>query len=73
MIQKREFKDYSGNWVQTATSVVALAFAVLLGFGIITPEQATQGQPEVTNVLGNVSSLIASVIALIGIFFKPKV
>lgn len=69
----RSVKEYSGNWVQTVSSIVALLFAVLGGLGVLTPEQAGQAAPIIGTTLGAVSTVIAGVIALIGIFFKPSV
>ena len=63
-------KDWKDTWLQTTLSIVGLVFAVLVGFGIITPEQSAQAGPLVTSTLTAVSSIIAGVIALIGIFVK---
>ena len=71
-ITTRGKKDYSSNWVQTATSIVALVFTVLVLTKVVTSEQATTAEPIIGTVLTGVSSVIAGVIALIGIFFKPK-
>lgn len=71
-MRARNVKDYSSNWVQTATSVVALVFIVLTSFGVITPEQSAEAQPLITTTLGAVSTVIAGVMAIIGIFFKPS-
>ena len=66
----REKKNWTSTWLQTTLSILALVFAVLVGFGIITPEQSAQAGPLVTSTLTAVSSVIAGVVALIGIFFK---
>jgi len=71
-MKARSVKDYSGNWVQTVSSVVALLFAVLGGFGLITPAQSTEAAPIVGTTLGAVSTAIAGVIALIALFFKQS-
>ncbi len=71
-MKTRQLKDYNENWIQTVVSIVALVFTVLVAFGIITPEQSAQAQPLIASTLGAVSSVIAGVIAIIGIFFKPK-
>ena len=63
-------KEWKDTWLQTALSVVALVFIVLASFGIITPEQSAQAQPLVASTLGAVSTVIAGVTALIGIFVK---
>jgi hypothetical protein len=63
-------KNWTSTWLQTTLSIVGLAFAVLVGFGVISPEQSAQAGPLVTSTLTAVSSVIAGVIALIGIFFK---
>lgn len=63
-------KDWKTTWLQTTLSIVGLAFAVLVGFGIITPEQSSEAQPLVNSTLTAVSSIIAGVTALIGIFAK---
>lgn len=70
-MKARNVKDYSSNWVQTAVSIVGLVFVVLTSFGIITAEQSAQAQPLINSTLGAVSSVIAGVISIIGIFFKP--
>jgi len=72
-ITARKAKDYSSNWVQTVSSIAALLFTILVGFGVITPEQSSLAQPEISTLLTSVSAVIAGVIALIGILFKPKV
>jgi fumarate reductase subunit D len=56
-------REWSATWLQTVLSIIALIFAVLVGFGVLTPEQSTQAQPLI-------ASVIAGVVALIGIFFK---
>lgn len=63
-------KNWTSTWLQTTLSILALVFAVLVGFGVITPEQSAQAGPLVTSTLTAVSSVIAGVVALIGIFFK---
>lgn len=63
-------KEWSATWLQTALSIVALTFTVLVGFGVITPEQSAEAQPLVASTLGAVSTAIAGILALIGIFFK---
>ena len=71
-MKARNVKDYSGNWVQTAVSIVGLVFSLLVAFGVITPEQSAEGLPIVTSTLTSISAVIAGVIALIGILFKPS-
>ena len=63
-------KNWTSTWLQTALSIVGLVFAVLVGFGIITPEQSAEAGPLVTSTLTAISSAIAGIIALVGIFFK---
>jgi 6,7-dimethyl-8-ribityllumazine synthase len=63
-------KDWKQTWLQTALSIVALAFTVLVSFGVLTPEQMTEAQPLVNSTLGGVAAVIAGVSALIGIFAK---
>lgn len=58
-------REWSATWMQTVLSIIALVFAVLVGFGIMTPEQSVEAQPLI-------ASVIAGVVALIGIFFKPS-
>ncbi len=70
-MKTRNAKDYSSNWLQTAVAIVGLLFTVLVAFSVITPEQSAEAQPIVTSTLGAVSTVIAGVVALIGIFFKP--
>ena len=69
---RRKSKDYSNNWIQTVVSIAGLVFAVLVVLGVVTPEQASEGLPVLTSVLTEVSSAIAGVIALIGLFFKQS-
>lgn len=64
-------KDYSNNWIQTAVSILGLLFTVLLGFGVITPEQSAQGLPIATNTVTAIGTVISGVISLIGLLFKP--
>ena len=68
----RNVKEYSSNWVQTAMAIVGLLFVVLASFGIITPEQSAEAQPLIATTLGAVSTVIAGVVALIGLFFKNE-
>lgn len=71
-MRARNAKDYTGNWVQTVSSVVALLFVVLGSLGVLTPEQTAAASPLVATTLGAVSTAIAGIVALIGIFFKPS-
>ena len=71
-MRTRKLRDYSSNWLQTAVAIVGLAFTVLVAFGVITPEQSAEAQPIVTSTLGAVSTVIAGVVAIIGIFFKNE-
>lgn len=63
-------RDWKDTWLQTALSIVALVFTVLVSFGVLTPEQMTEAQPLVNSTLGGVAAVIAGVSALIGIFAK---
>ena len=65
---KREFKD---TWLQTVVSVISLVFLVLLNVGVLTPDQVAQATPLVSSTLGAISTVVAGVLGLIGIFFKP--
>lgn len=65
MKAKSTKREWSATWMQTVLSIIALIFAVLVGFGVMTPEQSTEAQPLI-------ASVIAGVVALIGIFFKQK-
>jgi hypothetical protein len=65
-------KDWKETWLQTALSIVALAFTVLVGFGVITGAQGAEALPIVNSTLGAVSTIIASVVALVGIFGKQE-
>ena len=71
-MKARNAKDYSNNWVQTVVSIVGLLFMILVSFGVLTPEQSSEVQPLISTTLGAVSSVIAGVIAIIGILFKPS-
>lgn len=66
----RKGKDWKSTWLQTALSIVALLFLVLVNVGVLTPDQAANAQPLVATTLGAVSTLIAGVAALIGVFVK---
>lgn len=70
-MKARSLKDYNSNWVQTAVSILGLIFSILVAFGVVTPEQSAEGLPIATSTITAVSSVIAGVVALIGIFFKP--
>jgi len=70
MKRKINSRDWTQTWLQTALSIVALVFAVLVGFGIITPEQSADAQPLISSTLGAISTAIAGIVAIIGIFFK---
>ena len=69
-MKARNLKDYNSNWIQTVVSIIGLLFVILVSFGVITPEQSAEAQPLIASTLGAVSSVIAGVIAIIGIFFK---
>ncbi len=69
-MRTRSVKDYSNNWVQTAVAIVGLVFTILVSLGVITPEQSVEGLPVATNLITGISSLIAGVVFLIGLFFK---
>jgi len=70
-MKTRSFKEsYSSGWVQTAVAIVGLIFTILVSLGVITPEQSAEGLPVFTNVVTAVSSAIAGIIFLIGLFFK---
>jgi hypothetical protein len=60
------------NWVQTVVSIVGLLFLILVNLGVLTPEQTAQASPLIASTLGAVSTVIAGVIGLIGLFFKPN-
>lgn len=60
------------NWVQTAVSILGLLFTILVAFGVVTPEQSAEGLPIATSTITAVSTAIAGVVSLIGIFFKPS-
>ena len=65
-------KDYTGNWVQTVTSVLAFLFALLVAVGVITPEQSVEGLPILTSMITAVSTIIAGAIAVFGLLFKNE-
>jgi len=70
-MRKRTFKEsYSSGWVQTAVAIVGLIFTILVSLGVITPEQSAEGLPVATSLITGVSSVIAGVVFLIGLFFK---
>jgi len=71
-MKARNVKDYSGNWVQTVVAVVGLLFLILVNIGVLTPEQTAAAGPIIGTTLGAVSTAIAGVVALIGLFFKPS-
>lgn len=72
-MKARSFKEsYSSGWVQTVVSIVGLVFVILVNLGVLTPEQSAEAVPLVSSVLGAVSTVIAGVIALIGLLFKPS-
>ena len=63
-------KDWRNTWLQTAVSIVGLAFVVLVSFGVVSPEQSAEAQPIINTTLGAVATIITGVTALIGIFAK---
>ena len=67
---KRTKKEYNDTWVQTAALVITLILTLLGSFGVLTPEQTSQATPIIQTTLGLIGTIIASVIQLIGIFFK---
>lgn len=70
-MKKRNVKEsLSTGWVQTATAIVGLVFTILVSLGVITPEQSAEGLPVATSLITAVSSAIAGVVFLIGLFFK---
>lgn len=68
---KRTKKEYNDSWVQTAALVVTLVLTLLGSFGVLTPEQTAEATPIISTTLGLIGTIIASVIQLIGILFKP--
>ena len=68
----RNAREYSSGWVQTVVSIVSLLFVILVSFGVLSPEQSAEVQPLIATTLGAVSSVIAGVIAIIGILFKDS-
>ncbi len=69
---KRTKKEYNDTWVQTAVLVVTLILTLLGSFGVLTPEQTTAATPIISTTLGLIGTIVASVIQLIGIFFKAS-
>ena len=65
MMRRINKRDLKTDWVQIATLVISLVFALLVGFGVVTGEQSAEAQPII-------ASIIAGVVALVGIFFKGK-
>jgi hypothetical protein len=58
------------NWVQTVIAIGGLVFTILVSLGVITPEQSAEGLPVFTNLATAISTAVASVVFLIGLFFK---
>ena len=71
-MKARSLKEYSSNWVQTVVSIAGLVFLILVNLGVLTPEQSAEAAPLLSSTLGAVSTVIAGVIGLIGLFFKPS-
>jgi multisubunit Na+/H+ antiporter MnhG subunit len=67
---KKSRKEYSDTWLQTASLIISLVFTLLAAFGVLTSDQVAQSTPLIATTLGAVSTVIAGVIQLIGIFFK---
>ena len=65
-------KDWTTAWLQPTVSAIALLFIILTSTGVISGEQAAEATPLIESTLGAISSVIAGVVALIGIFFKQK-
>jgi len=70
MKRKVTARDWKSTWLQTAVSIVALVFLVLVNVGVITPDQAAEAQPIITTTLGAISTIIVGITSLIGIFAK---
>ena len=69
----RTFKEAtSRDWVQTVVSISGLVFLILVNLGVLTPEQSAEAGSLFASTLGAVSTVIAGVIGLIGLFFKPS-
>ena len=69
---KRTVKEYNDSWVQTAALVVTLVLTLLGSFGVLTPEQTAAAGPIISTTLGLIGTIIASIIQLVGIFFKAE-
>ncbi len=69
---KRSKKEYNDSWVQTAVLVVTLILTLLGSFGVLTPEQTVEATPIISTTLGLIGTVVASIIQLIGIFFKAE-
>ena len=72
MKRKVTSRDWTQTLPQTILSIVALLFTVLVGFGVITPEQSADAQPLIASTVGAIMTAIAGISALIGIFFKTE-
>jgi len=71
-MRTRTKKDFKENWQQTVTAILALVATLLVSFGLITAEQASEGLPLANAIVTGIGGVIAAVTAIIGIFFKPS-
>ena len=56
------------NLVSTITGILTLLLAVLVGFGVLTPEQSTELQQQAMTILQAVVGVIGAIQAIILIF-----
>ena len=66
----KQKKDWATSWLQPAVSAIALLFIILTSTGVITAQEAAEATPLISSTLGAISTAIAGVMALIGIFVK---
>ena len=64
-------KSSTKNLVTTITGVITLIITILVGLGVITPEQSTDLQTHTASIIGAVSVIWGAVAALI-LIFKAK-
>lgn len=71
LLKVRSKREYNNNWVSVALSGISLLLLILAGAGVITNEQQAQLSPLLSETVQAASVIIAGVIQIIKIVFKP--
>lgn len=71
LLKVRSAREYSNNWVSVVLSAISLLLLILAGAGVITSEQQGALAPILSDTVQAVSVIVAGVIQVIKIVFKP--